>query len=172
MGDLQATSRPVPEQTVRDALAYVLSMNKLNHPVEITWSSDNALTFEYMPREHTSREMLDLLRALGLANPRMQGRPKYPIDGRAMITLGLTPPRFDDTHVYLFGGEPDWNVVRFLRGIRPQRILENELVLRALDLFFQEPYVTAASLAAALSIDEGSAPVSYTHLTLPTNREV
>lgn len=157
VGDLQATSRPVPEQTVRDALAYVLSMNKLNHPVEITWSSDNALTFEYMPREHTSREMLDLLRALGLANPRMQGRPKYPIDGRAMITLGFTPPRFDDTHVYLFGGEPDWNVVRFLRGIRPQRILENELVLRALDLFFQEPYVTAASLAAALSIDEGSA---------------
>lgn len=157
VGDLTSTSRPVPEQTVRDALAYVLSMNKLNHPVEITWSSDNALTFEYMPREHTSREMLDLLRALGLANPRMQGRPKYPIDGRAMITLGLTPPRFDDTHVYLFGGEPDWNVVRFLRGIRPQRILENELVLRALDLFFQEPYVTAASLAAALSIDEGSA---------------
>lgn len=157
VGELKAASRPVPEQTVRDALAYVLSMNKLNHPVEITWSSDNALTFEYMPREHTSREMLDLLRALGLANPRMQGRPKYPIDGRAMITLGLTPPRFDDTHVYLFGGEPDWNVVRFLRGIRPQRILENELVLRALDLFFQEPYVTAASLAASLSIDEGSA---------------
>lgn len=38
VGDLQATSRPVPAQTVRDTLGYVLSMNRLNHPVEITWS--------------------------------------------------------------------------------------------------------------------------------------
>lgn len=157
VGDLQATSRPVPAQTVRDALAYVLSMNKLNHPVEITWSSDRTLAFEYVPREGMNRQMLDLLRAVGFANPRMQGQSSFPISGKAMIMLGLTPPKYDDTHVYLYGGEPDWNVIRFMRGIRPQRILENELVLRALDQLFREPYVTAASLAGALSIDEGSA---------------
>lgn len=157
VGDLVATSRPVPEQTVRDTLAYVLSMNKLNHPVEITWRPDSTLTFEYVPREGMSRQMLDLLRAVGFANPRMQGQSSFPISGKAMIMLGLTPPKYDDTHVYLYGGEPDWNVIRFMRGIRPQRILENELVVRALDQLFREPYVTARSLAEALPIDEASA---------------
>lgn len=149
-------ARPIPEETVRAALVFAIVSAKYHNVIEVSWEQ-YSLHINYVDCGFCTWELLDLLRALGMSNPRMQGQPQYPIDGRTMMMRGLPGPRYDSGQVHLYGGEPDWNVVRFIREIRPQHVIEQELVMRALSLFYREPYVNAEILEEELGMDLSTA---------------
>ncbi|MCI6206337.1 MAG: hypothetical protein MR654_05385 [Corynebacterium glucuronolyticum] len=125
VGPLSAVTRPIPENAVREALVYALDSNKYHHMVELTWK-DRTLDIYFVRDDGWKRDLMDHFRALGLSDPRMQGQPGYPVDARSMIVVGLDGPGYADGRVHIVGGEPDLNVVRFMRDIRPTRILDNE----------------------------------------------
>lgn len=154
--NLPIISRPIPTKTMHDAIVYALTVADSNHSVDIDWEPFE-LDIAYTARIGQQRELLDLLRALGLVNPVIQGQPNFPIDGGEMIQLGLRPPQYGEGHIYLVGGEPDWNVIRFVRSVWPRHAFENELALRALYVLFREPYISTETLKDQLRIDKHTA---------------
>lgn len=64
----------------------------------------------------------------------------------------MCAPGYSETRICLFGGEPDWNIVRSMREIRPGRLIGNELVVRAFGVLFDKTYVSTGTLADRLSI--------------------
>ncbi len=149
---LRVVSRPIPDPLVREALMYSFLVGKYNYIPNVVWE-DDTLEIRFEPYKSCHWDLLDFFRAIGYADPRMQGQPVYPINARKMIELGHVSPRFADGIVALYGGEPHWNVVRFMSSVQPPELIEQELVMRTFEEFFERPYMSAESLSAELGID-------------------